>query len=92
MFSDVIRTVVDILFRVIYVMLFARVIFTWFPNARGPLVEILYAVTEPILAPIRNFLRRFQSDGSMLAMIDLSPLVAFLLLRILHSIIFGFLM
>ncbi|MCL2286574.1 MAG: YggT family protein [Firmicutes bacterium] len=92
MIPGVIGTIIDLLFRVVYILLLARIVFSWFPGARGFIVEALYAVTEPILAPIRNFLRRFQSDGSMLAMIDLSPLVAFLLLRILHSIIFGFLM
>jgi len=70
-------------------MILARVIFSWFPNAKGFFVDILYAITEPIIAPIRNFLRRFQSEGSVFAMMDLSPLIAFLLLRIVNSVIIG---
>jgi len=80
---------VDLLFSVLYFMILARVVFSWFPNARrGFLVEALYIITEPILAPIRNLLRRFQSEGSIFAMMDLSPLVTFILLQIVHNVIF----
>jgi len=88
--SSVLIRIVNLFFTVLYFMILARVIFSWFPNARrGFLVEALYIITEPILAPIRNFLRRFQSEGSMLSVMDLSPLIAFLLLRIVNSVIIG---
>jgi len=81
--------IVDLFFTVLYFMILVRVIFSWFPNRRGFFVDILYTLTDPILAPIRYLLRRFQSEGSMFAMMDLSPLVAFLILRIANTIIIG---
>jgi len=85
--APVLIRIADLLFRVLYFMILARVVLSWFSGTKGVLVEILYMITEPILGPIRNFLRRFQSGGTMFAMMDLSPLVAFLLLRIVHSAI-----
>ena len=63
----------------------ARVALSWltlaFPLRPGnpfyPLAVIIQQVTEPILAPMRRFL--------MIGMIDLSPLVAIVLLNFIQS-------
>lgn len=68
-----------------FIML-ARVLLSWFPNVdySNPIVRFLYDVTEPVLIPIRNFLRQqFPDMGGY----DLSPLVVFLGIFILQSII-----
>ncbi len=40
----------------LYIAIFARIILSWFPQIRpnNPLVQLTWAVTEPILAPIRR--------------------------------------
>lgn len=55
---------------VLAILIFIRAILSWFPNidTRNPLVDILYQVTEPILAPIRSIMPR--------TVIDLSPMIA----------------
>ena len=59
----------------------ARVIMSWVnPNPYNPLVQFVYKVTEPILAPIRSVLPPM---GGM----DLSPLVVFVAIRFLRTII-----
>ncbi len=45
------------------------------PDPRNPLFIILFDITEPILAPIRQVMPR-------MGMIDLSPMVAMILLTI----------
>lgn len=51
-----------------------RVIFSWISFDQGnPLYAIIHEITEPILAPIRQFMPR-------MGMIDLSPLIASFLL------------
>jgi YggT family protein len=45
-------------------------------DPRNPVFIFLHDITEPILAPIRQFMPR-------LGMIDLSPLVAIILLQVL---------
>jgi len=52
-------------------ILIIRVLLSWFSvNPYNPVVRILYAVTEPVLAPIR---RAIPPMGGL----DLSPLVVF---------------
>ncbi len=56
--------------------IFIRAIVSWFNmDPRSPIIQMLDAVTEPIIGPIRQIMPR-------LGMIDLSPLVAILLLNV----------
>ncbi len=61
------------------VLILARVLMSWLnPRFEGPVARLLYATTEPILAPIRRIL---PSTG----MVDFSPIVAFLLIGLLAA-------
>jgi len=61
--------------------IFIRVLLSWFPiDPRNPLVTALYDVTEPILEPLRRFIPR-------LGMIDITPLVAILLIQVIAKIV-----
>ena len=63
---------------------FGRIILSWFPiSPDGPVATVasfLYAVTEPVLGPVRNMLPR-------MGMFDLSPIVVILGIQILIRII-----
>lgn len=69
-------------------VLFARVIFSWFPVSPGSALEGVYdflrMVTEPVLGPLRRALPPVRLGGMAL---DLSPLVALIGIQILHGII-----
>ena len=57
-------------------LIFVRVILSWVnPNPRNEYLQMVIKVTEPVLAPIRALIP--------LKGIDLSPIVAFLLLQLL---------
>lgn len=63
----------------------ARVLLSYFPNVdySNPIVRLLYEATEPVLQPLRQFLRQQFPD---MGMIDISPIVVIFgifLLRIL---------
>ena len=67
----------------IYILLiFGRVIFSWFPISRGSPMEsvysFLYTVTEPVLGPVRRAL-------PPLGGFDLSPIVVMIGLQLLVS-------
>lgn len=69
---------------VIYeLILLARVLMSWFPNVdrSNPLVQFVYDVTEPVLRPIREMLPQT-------GMLDLSPLIVFLILQVLTQVLF----
>lgn len=78
--------IVDRLFLLVYVLLIVRVVLSWVPNVNysHPVVQFIHRVTSPILDPIR---RVVPSMGGL----DLSPLVAILLLQLIQQVIMGLL-
>jgi YggT family protein len=78
-------TIFQFLFYILQVfqlILLARVILSWFPNVdrSNPIIRLLYDVTEPILRPVRDMLPQT-------GMIDLSPLIVFLIIQVLGMIL-----
>lgn len=72
---------INVLAQALVLAIFVRVIMSWVPM-RLPfgLNELVWNVTEPVLAPIRRFM-------PMAGGIDFSPLIALLLIQIVASII-----
>jgi YggT family protein len=72
------------------IVLFARVIFSWFPITPGSALEgisdVLRMLTEPILGPLRRALPPVRLGGMGL---DLSPLIALLGIQILQRVVCG---
>ncbi|MGB3918062.1 MAG: YggT family protein [Thiothrix litoralis] len=71
--------VVDLLRTVINIYIFALIIqavLSWVGNSYGnPLADVLHSLTDPLLRPIRNVV-------PTIGMVDLSPMVAILLLYV----------
>jgi len=77
-------------FWLLRMMLFVRIILSWFPIGRNnKFMQILFAFTEPVLAPIRNLVNRSPLGGSGMVL-DFSPIIAFILLGIVERAILGF--
>ena len=69
--------------RLLILAIFFRAILSWFirdPN--NPIVRALDAITDPILQPLRQIIPR-------MGMMDLSPLVAIVLLSVIASMVAG---
>jgi YggT family protein len=59
------------------VSIFIRVIVSWIGLEPGnPVVIFIHDITEPILAPIRQFMPR-------MGMLDLSPMIAIIVLQLI---------
>ena len=59
--------------------IFARAIVSWFPIDRnGPIVQFLNSVTDPVLEPLRKVI-------PPIGMIDITPMIAMLLLFFVAS-------
>jgi len=72
--------------RLFELFFIGRVIISWLPlDYSNPIVRFLYTFTEPVLAPFRNFLLRFRFFQSL--PIDFSPLLVFVLLDIIRSLL-----
>lgn len=81
--SGFLVTFVSLLFNVLLFAILARVLISWIdPMGNMRVTQILREITEPILAPIRSVL-------PSIGMIDLSPLVAILLIQLLQRLVLG---
>ena len=74
----------NILSTVLYFGILARVLMSWIKVGPGspfvPILRLIYAITEPILGPIRRVLPKT-------GMFDFSPIVALLLLDLIRRMI-----
>jgi YggT family protein len=79
--------IVSVLIRVYEFLIFVRVLLSWInsdpyrPVVTHPVVQILYRITDPVLAPLR---RVIPPVGGAL---DISPIVALFALEILRLIL-----
>ena len=78
-------TIFTVLYYALWIfelILLARVILSWFPNVdrSNPIIQFLYTVTEPVLRPIREMM-------PPTGMMDLSPLIVFLIIQVLMTLI-----
>ncbi|MFH1397644.1 MAG: YggT family protein [Candidatus Omnitrophota bacterium] len=73
--------ILDVVFSILYWLILIRALISWVqPDPYNPIVQFLYKTTEPILYPIRKILPLDFKFG-----IDISPVVAFLLILFFKS-------
>ncbi len=69
--------------RLLILAIFFRAILSWFVrDPSNPIVRVLDQITEPILEPLRRIIPR-------MGMMDISPLVAIVLLSVIASMVAG---
>ena len=77
----VLNTFVRLLAGALKLAIFARILLSWMPMDRGNrLVRMIYEITEPILGPIRRVI-------PALGGLDLSPLIALILIRVAERVL-----
>jgi len=80
--------IIDVIFQLLYIFILVRIVLSWIPipvnHITRPILNFIYDVTEPILRLVRNVIPPIMVGGMGL---DLSPLIAILLLRIIHTVI-----
>ncbi len=68
-------------------LILARVFLSWLPIGRdNPVIGFIYALTEPILGPIRNMLQKSPLGGPGM-ILDFSPIIAFFLIDFVLNIV-----
>ena len=72
---------VDILFNILILAVLARALLSWFRvDPYHPIVRLVYQITDPIILPLRRVV-------PPLGMIDITPIVALILLQIAQYIL-----
>jgi YggT family protein len=75
-------TFLDLLFTILGFAIIARALLSWIQiDPYNPIIQLLYQITEPILAPLRRYIPPI---GGMM---DITPIVALIILQILQAII-----
>ena len=74
--------IIELLLQLFNLALLARIILSWFPNVdrRNPVIQFLFDITEPVLRPIREML---PSSG----MFDFSPMIVFLIIQVISTVL-----
>jgi uncharacterized protein YggT (Ycf19 family) len=76
-----VRALLKSLISIFYIVLFGRVILSWFPISPGSpfasVYRVLYQITEPVLGPIRRMLPPMGG-------FDFSPIIVILLLGVIQ--------
>lgn len=79
---DIFLNFIAILCQVLAIIIFIRAILSWFAiSPYSPIVLFLDRITEPILAPLRRIIPR-------LGMVDITPMVAIIILLLIARLIF----
>lgn len=87
--NEILAQIINIVFQVLWWAILIRVILSWLPMANvridpfNPAIRLLYSITDPILEPLRRY--------TTIGMVDLSALVALLLLDFLRQILISLL-
>jgi YggT family protein len=78
-------TFIDLLFYALNLAILIRVIVSWLNvSPYNPLISFIYQITDPIILPLRRII-------PPLGMIDITPIIAILLLSILQQILLSLL-
>ena len=78
---DLLIYLIDIFFTLLNLAILARVLLSWVRvSPYHPAVELLYRITEPILAPLRRVI-------PSIGMVDISPVIALILLQIIREVL-----
>jgi len=72
-----------LLFNLLSLAILARALLSWVrPDPHNPIVQALDAITEPILQPLRQIVPRMGA-------IDITPMVAIILLQVIAQLLSG---
>jgi len=76
---------VNAILTLLYWTLIIRILLSWVnPDPYNQIVQAIYQITEPILSPLRRLPLR-------VGMVDLSPIIAFLIILTLQMFLVGIL-
>jgi YggT family protein len=80
-----VANLVDWAFRLYEFLILLRVLFSWIrPDPYNPPVRIVHQLTDPIMEPLRRII-------PPVGMMDISPIIALILLSIIQGFVVGFL-
>ena len=84
-FLEVIRGTAYLLIYLLHTAMFIRAILSWIPSAEGKISQFFYALTEPVIYPVRAIFEKLDIGTSL--PIDIPFFVTYLLLSFLSMLL-----
>jgi YggT family protein len=79
--GQILYTTIQLFFDIVFFLILIRILLSFFPQFRSnQFAELVFGITEPILAP-------FQRLIPPIGMIDISPMVAIIVMGVLQQIL-----
>ncbi len=94
--ADALKSIISLVLNLYGFVLLVRIVMTWLPpdSHRSPVFDIIFKITEPLLAPCRELLngllRLIGVDVRNLP-IDFSPILAYIALDVVKLAVFSLL-
>lgn len=85
--TGILLQTVSMIFKLINVFIFIRILLSWLPIGRNVITDLIYNLTEPLLAPIRELLKKSPLGQGL--MVDFSPIILVLILSIIERILYS---
>ncbi len=81
MIGQILYTTIEMFFNIVFLLILVRILLSFLPQFRSnQIAEMVFGITEPILGP-------FQRLIPPIGMIDISPMVALIVLSIVEQVL-----
>lgn len=69
------------LINILELLIAIRCVLSWIPGFQNGFTELIYKITDPVLAPVRGLI--FRLTGGRMLPVDLSPIVLYFILELI---------
>lgn len=84
--ENILVSALSIFYDILTFAILVRCIISWLPISRDNFfVKIIYALTEPMLGPVRRLIDKSPLGGGM--MVDFSPVIAYFILNFVYVLL-----
>lgn len=88
---NILQNTIMVFAQVLDFLILIRVILSWIPRLPDNIfTRLLFDLTEPILAPIRNLINKSPFGGTGM-ILDFSPMIALIIINVVSSFLIGIL-
>lgn len=86
LFIELVKSMADGILMILQIAMLVRAVMSWFPMGENIVSDIAYAITEPVIIPVRRFMERFESVRNF--PIDISFFITFMIISVLSTVLF----
>lgn len=86
LFTEIIKAIADGILMMLQIAMLVRAVMSWFPIGENIISDVAYAITEPVIIPVRRLLDRFESMRNF--PIDMAFFITFMIITVISTLLF----